>query len=82
MKGLEVKRPEGAFYIFPRVDGLRDSFAFARELLLKKAVGVAPGCAFGIGGEGCIRICFAAEHEVIAPALDRIEEFLSERQIP
>jgi len=79
MKGLEVKKPEGAFYVFPRVEGLRDSFDFAKDLLLKKAVGVAPGCAFGLGGEGCIRLCFAADHEVIAPALDRLEEYLAER---
>jgi len=79
MKGLEVKEPEGAFYVFPRVEGLKDSFEFAKDLLLKKAVGVAPGCAFGLGGEGCIRLCFAADHEVIAPALDRLEEYLAER---
>jgi len=79
MKGLEVKKPEGAFYVFPRVEGLKDSFEFAKDLLLKKAVGVAPGCAFGLGGEGCIRLCFAADHEVIAPALDRLEEYLAER---
>ena len=79
MKGLEVKKPEGAFYVFPRVEGLRDSFDFAKDLLLKKAVGVAPGCAFGLGGEGCIRLCFAADREVIAPALDRLEEYLAER---
>ena len=79
MKGLEVKKPEGAFYVFPRVEGLKDSFEFAKDLLLKKAVGVAPGCAFGLGGEGCIRLCFAADHEVITPALDRLEEYLAER---
>lgn len=79
MKGLEVKKPEGAFYVFPRVEGLKDSFEFAKDLLLKKAVGVAPGCAFGLGGEGCIRLCFASDHEVIAPALDRLEEYLVER---
>lgn len=79
MKGLKVKEPEGAFYVFPRVEGLKDSFEFAKDLLLKKAVGVAPGCAFGLGGEGCIRLCFAADHEVIAPALDRLEEYLVER---
>ncbi len=79
MKGLKVKKPEGAFYVFPRIAGLKDSFAFAKDLLLKKAVGVAPGSAFGLGGEGCIRICFAAEEEVMGPALDRLEEYLEER---
>jgi len=79
MKGLEVKKPEGAFYIFPRVAGVKDSFQFAEDLLRKKAVGVAPGCAFGLGGEGCIRLCYAAEEGVMAPALDRLEEYLEER---
>ena len=79
MERLEVKKPEGAFYVFPRVAGLKDSFAFAKDLLLKKAVGVAPGSAFGLGGEGCIRICFAAEEEVMGPALDRLEEYLHGR---
>ncbi len=80
MKGLEVKKPEGAFYIFPRVRGLKDSFEFAKDLLTKKAVGVAPGSAFGMGGEGCIRLCFAAEEKVVGPALDRLEEYLEERE--
>jgi len=79
MRGVEVKKPEGAFYVFPRIDDLQDSFAFAKDLLLKKAVGVAPGCAFGLGGEGCIRLCFAAEETVLGPALDRLEEYLDER---
>ena len=79
MEELEVKKPEGAFYVFPRIAGLEDSFAFAKDLLLKKAVGVAPGSAFGLGGEGCIRICFAAEEEIMGPALDRLEEYLEER---
>jgi aspartate/methionine/tyrosine aminotransferase len=79
MKGLEVKKPEGAFYVFPRIAGLKDSFAFAKDLLVKKAVGVAPGSAFGLGGEGCIRICFAAEEEIMEPALCRLEEYLEER---
>jgi len=79
MKRLEVKKPEGAFYIFPRVVGLQDSFEFAKDLLLKKAVGVAPGCAFGLGGEGCIRLCYAVEKGVMTPALDRLEEYLDER---
>jgi aspartate aminotransferase len=79
MKELEVKKPEGAFYVFPRIAGLKDSFTFAKDLLVKKAVGVAPGSAFGLGGEGCIRICFAAEEEVMGPALCRLEEYLEER---
>ena len=52
MPGVTVPQPEGAFYLFPKVDGLIDSFAFCKRLLLDTKVGLAPGVAFGEGGEG------------------------------
>jgi len=32
--------------------------------------------AFGAGGEGSLRICYAAGLEVLEPALERIQKFL------
>lgn len=75
MPGFTVPRPEGAFYLFPRVEGLRDSFAFCRRLLEETRVGIAPGVAFGAGGEGSIRICYAAERSILEPALERLGGF-------
>ena len=77
MKGLTIPRPEGAFYLFPRVEGLTDSFAFCRRLLEETKVGLAPGVAFGAGGEGSIRICYAADRTVLEPAMERLGRFLS-----
>ena len=57
---LSLAPPAAAFYAFIRVDGLRDSLAFAKELLAATGVGLAPGAAFGEGGEGHLRLCFAA----------------------
>ena len=74
--GVTVPSPDGAFYLFPRIDGLRDSFEFCRRLLLEKKVGLAPGVAFGAGGEGSIRICYAADRTVLEPAMERLAEFL------
>lgn len=74
---VELVRPQGAFYVFPRVEGLSDSFGFCRRLLMEKGVGLAPGCAFGAGGEGHVRLCFAVEEEILAPALDRLAESLA-----
>ncbi len=55
--------PEGAFYGFIVVDGLKDSFGFASKLVSNAGVGVAPGSAFGPDSEAAndsyIRICFA-----------------------
>lgn len=74
--GVEVPAPDGAFYVFPRIDGLTDSFAFCRRLLEETRVGIAPGVAFGTGGEGSVRICYAAERSILEPALERLAGFL------
>lgn len=79
MPGLTVPEPEGAFYLFPRVDGLTDSFAFCRKLLEETRVGIAPGVAFGAGGEGSIRICYASEQQILAEAMERIKWYLESR---
>ncbi len=74
--GLTVPAPDGAFYLFPRIDGLRDSFAFCLRLLEETRVGLAPGSAFGEGGEGSVRICYAAERSILEPAMERFRKFL------
>jgi aspartate/methionine/tyrosine aminotransferase len=74
--GVTMPRPDGAFYLFPRIDGLEDSFAFCRRLLEETRVGLAPGVAFGAGGEGSIRICYAAERSILEPAMERLNTFL------
>jgi aspartate/methionine/tyrosine aminotransferase len=77
MRGLTVPSPDGAFYLFPRVEGLEDSFDFCHRLLLEHKVGLAPGVAFGAGGEGSIRICYAADRSVLEPAMERLGKFLA-----
>ena len=74
--GITVPKPDGAFYLFPKVDGLTDSFAFCRRLLEETRVGLAPGVAFGEGGEGSFRICYAAERSILEPAMERLTKFL------
>jgi aspartate aminotransferase len=76
LPGVTVPRPDGAFYLFPKIDGLDDSVAFCRRLLVEQRVGLAPGSAFGAGGEGSVRICYAAERSVLEPALERLDGFL------
>ncbi len=76
MPGVTVPAPDGAFYVFPRVSGIDDSFAFCLRLLREQKVGLAPGSAFGAGGEGSIRLCYAAERSVLEPALERLAHFL------
>jgi aspartate aminotransferase len=74
---LRVAAPEGAFYAFCRVDGMSDSLAFAKEVLARAKVGVAPGAAFGVGGEGHLRLCFASAPARLATALERLAPMLA-----
>jgi aspartate aminotransferase len=76
MNGVTVPKPDGAFYLFPRIEGLRNSFAFCKRLLEQTRVGLAPGVAFGAGGEGSVRICYAAERSILEPAMERLTNFL------
>ncbi len=71
--GVTVPEPDGAFYVFPRFDGLTDSFAFCERLVRERQVGLAPGSAFGLGGEGHVRLCFAVDERTLLEALDRFE---------
>lgn len=77
MPAVTVPEPAGAFYLFPRMAGAEDSFEFCRRLLMEKRVGLAPGVAFGAGGEGSVRICYAAERRILEAALERLEEFVA-----
>ena len=65
--------PQGAFYAFFAVEGLTDSLECAKQILEEVAVGLAPGSAFGPGGEGHLRLCFAGGTERLSAALDRLE---------
>lgn len=76
MNGVTVPEPDGAFYLFPAIEGLKDSFGFCKRLLEETRVGLAPGVAFGAGGEGSVRLCYAAERSILEPAMERLARFL------
>ena len=75
--GLDCFEPRGAFYTFPciRSTGLT-SEQFCDRLLEQEHVAVIPGSAFGPGGEGFVRACYAASMKDLGEALERIERFL------
>jgi aspartate/methionine/tyrosine aminotransferase len=76
---LSLPIPVAAFYAFIRVGGMPDSVAFAKDLLMQTGVGLAPGAAFGEGGNDYLRLCFAATPPTLERAFDRLEHFMSER---
>ena len=75
--GLTCFEPKGAFYVFPdiRSTGLT-SDEFCERFLREQRVAVIPGSAFGPGGEGFVRACYAASMKDIAEAIRRLEIFL------
>lgn len=60
--GFQSAKPEGAFYLFSKIPaGLpQNSMAFCRELAHEARVALIPGSSFGPGGEGYVRISYAA----------------------
>lgn len=75
--GLACHSPRGSFYAFPdvAVTGLTEK-EFATGLLGQEKVAVVPGTAFGAGGAGHVRACFATAYDQIIEACDRIERFV------
>ena len=69
---VTIAKPQAAFYAFFGVEGVTDSLAFAKQLVLDCGVGLAPGSAFGAAGEGYLRLCFASSPARIAQAMERL----------
>ena len=76
--GLRCSEPRGAFYCFPYIGdfGLSD-VEFCSALLRQEQVAIIPGSAFGPGGVGYARVCYAADREKIKEALRRMARFLA-----
>src|SRR5699024_6761795 len=75
--GLNVTKPNGAFYIFPSIEqfGLA-SYNFANQLLHSKQVAVVPGSSFSPHGEGFIRISYVNYMAQLFESMNRFEAFL------
>ncbi len=75
--GVRCQKPAGAFYVFPNVQSFGVTSAQLAERLLDEAgVALLPGTAFGSGGEGYLRLCYANSLENIEKAIQRIRETL------
>jgi aspartate aminotransferase len=74
---VRLAEPDGAFYAFFRIDGLTDSTAFTSRLVRETGVALTPGAAFSDGGEGYVRLCFAAREQTVAEALTRFAQFMA-----
>jgi aspartate/methionine/tyrosine aminotransferase len=69
---IRFAQPDGAFYLFFSVDGEADTRRLAMRLIDEAYVGLAPGSAFGAGGERFMRLCFARNAEQLEAAVRRV----------
>ncbi|WP_286182889.1 pyridoxal phosphate-dependent aminotransferase [Labrenzia sp. R4_1] len=75
---VRIAAPQGAFYLFFSIDGVEDTRKFAMDCVRETGVGLAPGTAFGNGGENYIRLCFARQRAHLEEAIQRISVWLPE----
>jgi len=83
--GVECLPSDGTFYCFPNITGMLENMSDVKsdlelaELLIEKAgVALVPGAAFGLGNH--MRISIATSMENLTNALDRIEQFVSQKK--
>lgn len=69
--------PDGAFYLFFAIEGMEVSAPAAIEIVDRTGVGLAPGSAFGIAGEGFFRLCFNRRTDQIEEAADRMVAWIA-----
>ncbi len=74
---VRFARPEGAFYLLLSVDGESDTAGLALRLVDEAGIAMAPGTAFGPGGEPYLRICFARKAEDMREVASRLTNWLN-----
>lgn len=73
------QKPQGAYYIFPKIKIKNvDAIQFCLDLLYKAKVVAVPGDAFGHAGKGHLRLSFACSREEINEGFDRLEKYFKE----
>ncbi len=74
---LECFEPYGAFYVFPCIKEFgMTSEEFATKFLEAEKVAAVPGSAFGMSGEGFLRISYAYSIENLKEAMIRLERYI------
>ena len=77
IEGITCRTPQGAFYVFPNITGLRagNAASVAGRVLNEAGVACLAGTAFGPAGEGHLRLSYANSLENLELAVQRIGEW-------
>ena len=68
--------PDGAFYLFFTITDAADTGKLGLTLVDEANIGMAPGTAFGLGGEPFMRLCFLRSAEQLSEATRRLTAWL------
>jgi aspartate/methionine/tyrosine aminotransferase len=84
IKGLSCAKPEGAFYVFPKIDGIgsrwKTDAEFVRVVLEDTGVLVVHGSGFDPAyGKGHFRAVILPPVETLELAFDKLEKFMSKQ---
>ena len=79
--GISCQCPKGAFYIFINCKSLGMKSAELSAYLLENAkIALVPGDVFGPGGEGYLRLSFAASYDSIVEGCQKLKEAVAALQ--
>ncbi len=84
--GMNVNRPNGAFYIFPNIseffgrsyngNTIKNADDFVQTMLTEAHVALVSGSAFG--NDNCFRISYATSDNLLVEAVSRMKKILAE----
>lgn len=78
---LRFQVPDGAFYMFFGIEGMKDSLATCLRIIDEAGVGFAPGGTFGPGGEGYLRMCYLKNEDTLRTGLQRFTDWLKNGKV-
>ena len=80
IEGVSAERPDGAFYIFPKLDkerfGIVNDEQFALDFLHEQHVLVIPGKGFNYPNPGYFRVVYLPDVDTLTDAMNKLEIFL------
>ena len=81
--GFTCPKPNGAFYLFAKIpEGyIQDSMSFCIDLAKKEKLALIPGGSFGPGGEGYVRISYAASMKTLITAMEKLTNYIKDNEI-
>lgn len=75
--GIEYSKPEGAFYVFPKIPlNGKTTFGLAKDMVENAQLALVPGDAFSLFGEGYLRLSYAYSFTTLKEGLDRLERYI------